>query len=135
LGFSPYYGATQIMPRIIYAPVAEALADMVQLLHKFALDVRLNARSGRPLMREPFSKTQKGSSAMPHKKNPVRLEQIEGMARMANGYEQMIRANIPTWEERAIEQSCVDYYFFRTEGLSGKYALGNLRVARCCNVE
>ena len=108
LGFKAFYGATQIMPRIIYAPVAEALCGMVMVIDKIATDIRLNARSGKPLMREPFGKKQKGSSAMPHKRNPIRLEQLEGMARLARGYAGMILDNIKTWEERAIEQSCVE---------------------------
>lgn len=108
LGFEPFYGATQIMPRIIYVPVAEALCGIVQVIDKIANDIRLNARSGRPLMREPFKKKQKGSSAMPHKRNPIRLEQLEGMARMAKGYTVMVMDNVKTWEERAIEQSCVE---------------------------
>ncbi|NTU98791.1 hypothetical protein HGA64_02170 [Candidatus Falkowbacteria bacterium] len=108
LGFTPYYGATQIIPRVIYTPVAQALSDMVQLLNKIAVEIRLNARSSRPLMREPFGKKQTGSSAMPHKRNPVKAEQIAGMARMANGYKVMLESNIETWEERDIAQSSVE---------------------------
>jgi len=108
LELKPFYGATQIMPRILYAAVAEALCGLVLVIDKIATDIRLNARSGRPLMREPFAKKQKGSSAMPHKKNPIQLEQLEGMGRMAKGYVSMIVDNIKTWEERAIEQSCVE---------------------------
>ncbi|MDO8592461.1 MAG: lyase family protein [bacterium] len=108
LGFMPFLGATQIMPRILYAPLAEALCQIVQTLDKIATDIRLGARSGRPIFQEPFGKTQKGSSAMPHKKNTISTEQLEGMARMAKGYLIMIMDNIKTWEERAIEQSCVE---------------------------
>lgn len=108
LGLEPYYGATQIIPRIIYAPVAQALSNMVSVIDKIATDIRLAARSGRPLMQEPFRKKQKGSSAMPHKKNPIQLEQIEGMANMVRGYAIMMSGTIKTWEERTIEQSCVE---------------------------
>ncbi|MEK7181404.1 MAG: lyase family protein [Patescibacteria group bacterium] len=108
LGFEPYYGATQIMPRVLYVPLADALSNIVQVLDKVATDIRLNARGGRPLMREPFGKKQKGSSAMPQKKNQVRSENEGGMARMAAGYSQMIHANIQTWEERDISQSSVE---------------------------
>jgi adenylosuccinate lyase len=108
LGFSPYYGATQIMPREIYAPVAQALCQITQTLDKIATAIRLGARSGSLIYQEPFSKLQKGSSAMPHKRNPIGLEQIEGMARIAKGLLIMIMDNIKTWEERAIEQSCVE---------------------------
>jgi adenylosuccinate lyase len=108
LGFEPYYGATQIIPREIYAPIAYALCQIVLTLDKIALAIRLGARSGRPIYQEPFGKKQKGSSAMPHKKNTISTEQLEGMARMAKGFLSMIIDNIRTWEERAIEQSCVE---------------------------
>lgn len=108
LGLKPFYGATQIMPRILYAPVADALCEMVCVLDKIAGDIRLMARSGRPLAREPFKPAQKGSSAMPHKRNPIRGEQMEGFARLARADAGAIRENIKTWEERAIEQSCVE---------------------------
>jgi len=108
LGLKPFYGATQIMPRELYAPIAQALAQIVMTLSKIALDIRLGARSGRPIYQEPFGKKQTGSSAMPHKKNTITTEQVEGMARMAQGYLVMIMENISTWEERAIEQSCVE---------------------------
>jgi len=108
LDFKPWYGATQIMPREMYAPIAEALCQLVETMDKIALNIRLNSRSGNVLYREPFSKKQKGSSAMPHKKNPIATEQIKGMHRMALGYLMMIMENVVTWEERAIEQSCVE---------------------------
>lgn len=108
LGFKPYYGATQIMPREVYAPIAQALCQIVLTLDNIAISIRLGARSGRPIFQEPFSKKQKGSSAMPHKKNTISTEQEEGMGRMALGCLIMIMLNIRTWEERAIEQSCVE---------------------------
>ena len=108
LGFKPFYGATQIMPRELYASIAQAICQIVLTLDKIATDIRLGARSGRPILQEPFGKKQKGSSAMPHKKNTISCEQLEGMARMAKGYLQMIMDNIKTWEERAIEQSSVE---------------------------
>lgn len=108
LGFSPYYGATQIMPRVIYAQIAQTLCNLALVLDKIALDIRLCARGGHPLMQEPFGKKQKGSSAMPQKKNPINLEQMEGLMRLIKAYMQALTENIVTWEERAIEQSCVE---------------------------
>ena len=108
LGLKPFYGATQIMPREIYAPVANALVSIVGTICKISDDIRLGSRSGNAIYQEPFKKTQMGSSAMPHKKNTIRTEQMEGMFRMAKGYLSMIMDNIKTWEERAIEQSCVE---------------------------
>jgi adenylosuccinate lyase len=108
LGFKPFAGATQIMPRILYAPIAASLCGMVVVIDSIATDIRLGARSGIKIYDEPFKKFQKGSSAMPGKKNTIRTEQMEGMARMALGYLEAIMLNIRTWEERAIEQSCVE---------------------------
>ncbi len=112
LGFKPWVGATQIMPRVLYAPIASALADIAVVIDKIATDIRLGARSGCPLWHEPFRKGQKGSSAMPHKKNTIAGENTEGMAQMARHYCAGIRENIKTWEERAIAQSSVERVFW-----------------------
>lgn len=108
LGLTPYIGATQIMPRVIYLPLANSLELVVASLTQIAEDIRLSARSGNPIMQEPFGKKQKGSSAMPHKKNTITCEQQIGMLTMARNFAQMLRERATTWEERAIEQSCVE---------------------------
>ncbi len=108
LGFVPYYGATQIMPRSLYVPLACSLVVLAAVMQKIALDIRLGARSGRPIYQEPFEKTQTGSTAMPHKKNTILTEQIEGMSRMAKSRFMPLLENSITWEARAIEQSCVE---------------------------
>jgi len=105
LGLEPFYGATQIAPRGLYLPTAQALCQVVQAVNKIAHDIRLSARSGKPLMQEPFGKKQTGSSAMPQKKNTISTEKIEGLDRLARGYLKAIEENLMTWEERAIEQS------------------------------
>ena len=108
LGFEPFYGATQILPRQLHVPLASSLAILVSVISKIGTDIRLGARSPRPIYQEPFGKAQTGSSRMPHKRNPINCEQLEGMQRMALGYLQMIMQNITTDEERAIEQSSVE---------------------------
>lgn len=108
LGLEPFYGATQITPRILFKPLADALEGVTLVLAKIALDIRLGSRSGRPIYQEPFGSKQKGSSAMPHKKNPITTEQIMGLARMVVGLCSGIKWNVLTWEERAIEQSSVE---------------------------
>jgi len=109
LGFEPYIGSTQIMPREMYAPLAQALSQIVSTLNKVALTIRLGSRSGpNKIYQEPFTKKQKGSSIMPHKKNPWRLEGIEGKDRIAKAFARAIIDNISTWEERTIEQSGVE---------------------------
>lgn len=108
LGLVPFVGATQIMPRAIYLPLADALLQIVETIDKIATDIRLMARSGRPLVQEPFGKKQTGSSAMPQKKNTISTEKDEGMAVMALGFHTMIALTVKTWEERAIHQSSVE---------------------------
>jgi len=108
LGLKPFKGATQIMPRLIHQPLANSLVMVVGALSQIARDVMLGARSGNPIYQEPFSKKQKGSSAMPHKKNTITCEQQEGMMKMATEFQSMIQSIINTCEERTIEQSCVE---------------------------
>ena len=110
MGLDPYYGATQIMPRGPYSMFAQSLCNVVLVISKVALDIRLGARGGlaKAIYQEPFGKKQKGSSRKPDKKNTIKCEKLEGMARMAKGYADMIRDNVVTWRERAIEQSCVE---------------------------
>ncbi len=113
LGLEPFYGATQIIPRILYAPLASALADLATVVDKISSDIRLGARSPNPYWQEPFGKKAKGSSAMPHKRNPIRSEKVEGMARMARAYAGALRENIKTCRERSIEQSSVERVFWQ----------------------
>ncbi|MBI3572070.1 hypothetical protein HY091_00855, partial [Candidatus Kaiserbacteria bacterium] len=108
LGLTPFHGATQIMSRVAYGQLAQSLELIARVLGKIALDTRLGARSGLPLWHEPFGKKQKGSSAMPHKKNTILTEQMTGFARMASGKARTIVENIETWECRDIAQSCVE---------------------------
>jgi adenylosuccinate lyase len=108
LGLVPCQVASQIVPRSKFETLALSVAMITGVANKVALDIRLNSRSGNPLCHEPFGKKQTGSSAMPGKKNPINGEQMEGMLRMAKGYLMMIIDNMTTWEERAIEQSCVE---------------------------
>jgi len=105
LGLKPFKGATQIMPRIIHQPLANALVMVVGALTQIAVDIKLGARSGNPICHEPFKKLQKGSSAMPHKKNTIRCENQEGMFKAAKGFQNMLHDCMVTWEERSIEQS------------------------------
>ncbi|OGF93138.1 hypothetical protein A3G54_03165 [Candidatus Giovannonibacteria bacterium RIFCSPLOWO2_12_FULL_44_15] len=108
LGLTPFYGATQILPRIVQAPLAQSVRLVGEALGQIAVDFRLGARSGKSLWHEPFAKEQKGSSAMPHKKNTIGTEQIDGMLDLLSGSEASVLRSIQTWEARAIEQSCVE---------------------------
>ena len=108
LGLAPFYGAGQIAPRTLYLRIAHALEQMAIVLAKIAEDFELGARSGRPLWHEPFGRAQKGSSAMPHKKNPITMEQTRGLAALARGYVSAIAGTALTKERRDIAQSCVE---------------------------
>lgn len=108
LGFTPYYGAGQIAPRTLYLRIAHALEQMALVLAKISIDFELGARSGCPLWQEPFGRAQKGSSAMPHKKNPITMEQTEGLAELAQGFVATIAESAKTKERRDIAQSCVE---------------------------
>jgi adenylosuccinate lyase len=108
LGLVPYVGATQIMPRSNYMPLISSLVELMGNIANIAIDIRLGARSGRPIYQEPFKKTQVGSSAMPHKKNTIKTENSAGMYIMGSNFATMLQQTMVTWEERAIEQSCVE---------------------------
>ncbi len=108
LGLRPFYGATQILSRVTLLPLVHALGNTAEAIAQIAMDFRLGARSGMTLWHEPFGAKQKGSSAMPHKKNPINTEQMGGMLNLARGYVQSIVLSSQTWEGRAIEQSCVE---------------------------
>lgn len=108
MGLIPFIGASQIMPRILWTPIAETMCDIVILLSKLATDIRLSARSDFPTMREGFGQKQMGSSVMPHKRNPIKLEQLVGMMRMACGFAGMTKQSPDTWEYRSIEMSSVE---------------------------
>lgn len=108
LGLKPFLGATQIVPRIVFARLAQALELVAVAISNIAVDVELGARSGYTLWQEPFGTQQKGSSAMPHKKNTIATEQMEGMARLAAGYTSAIVESAKSKERRDIAQSCVE---------------------------
>jgi len=108
LGKKVFYGATQIMPRALYSPLAAILAQIVRQLDKFATDLRLGARSGLPLYHEGKGKKAVSSSVMPQKRNPNKLERIQGMADMAESFADMIAKTVKTWEFRSIEMSSLE---------------------------
>jgi len=108
MNLTPYVGSTQILPRILWVPIADIMRDIVLLISKLATDIRLSARSDFPTMREGFGRKQMGSSVMPHKRNPIKLEQLVGMARMAREFAAMIQSSPDTWEYRSIEMSSVE---------------------------
>ena len=108
LGLLPAAITSQVVARDRHAAYVCALALVTATLEKIALEVRHLQRTEVREAEEPFSVGQKGSSAMPHKKNPVVCEQICGLARVVRGNAQAAFENIALWHERDISHSSVE---------------------------
>jgi adenylosuccinate lyase len=108
LGLRPADVATQVVMRDGIAEWAGALALAATVCEAIALEVRLGQRTEVRELAEPFGRGQKGSSAMPHKRNPIRAERVSGLARMVRGYVTPVTEGIPLWHERDISHSSVE---------------------------
>jgi adenylosuccinate lyase len=129
LGLRPADVATQVVMRDGVAEWVSVLALTATVCEAVALEVRHGQRTELRELAEPFRKGQKGSSAMPHKKNPIRSERIAGLARIERGYVTPVTESIPLWHERDISHSsaerialpdaaiAVDYLLHLTAGL------------------
>jgi adenylosuccinate lyase len=108
LGLTPEPAATQVVPRDRHADLLAALALCAASLERFALEIRHLARTEVGEVREPFGKGQKGSSAMPHKRNPVVAERICGLARVVRAGAVVGLENVALWHERDISHSSAE---------------------------
>ncbi|MEW6299396.1 MAG: adenylosuccinate lyase [Thermodesulfobacteriota bacterium] len=108
LGLSPEPISTQIVPRDRHAAFFSTLALIGSSLERIATELRHLQRTEVLEVEEPFSPGQKGSSAMPHKRNPWQLENVCGLARLLRGYALSAFENIPLWHERDISHSSVE---------------------------
>ena len=108
LGLQPEPVATQVVQRDHHAAYIATLGVIAGTLSQIALEVRHLQRTEVREAEEYFSAKQKGSSAMPHKRNPVRSERICGMARLIQGYVLPAFEDIPLWHERDISHSSVE---------------------------
>jgi len=97
--------ATQVVPRDRHAELLSAIAIAGAGLERFATEVRNLQKTEVREVEEPFAAGQKGSSAMPHKRNPIRTERITGLARVLRGYSQTGIENVALWHERDISHS------------------------------
>jgi adenylosuccinate lyase len=97
--------ATQVIPRDRHAALTSAIAIAGAGLERFATEIRNLQRTEVREVEEPFAAGQKGSSAMPHKRNPIRTERITGLARLLRGYAQTGLENVALWHERDISHS------------------------------
>src|SRR5262245_13975133 len=108
LGLIPAPVASQVIQRDRHAELLAALAITAASLEKFALEIRGLQKTEIGEVEEPFAKGQKGSSAMPHKRNPIGCEQIVGLARLIRGNCQAAFENVALWHERDISHSSVE---------------------------
>ena len=108
LGLEPAPSSTQILQRDRHAEVLNALALLAASLERFALELRHLARTEVREVEEPFGSGQKGSSAMPHKRNPIISERICGLARVVRGGAVVGLENVALWHERDISHSSAE---------------------------
>ncbi|PSN19314.1 adenylosuccinate lyase [filamentous cyanobacterium CCP5] len=112
LGLRPDTASTQVISRDIHADFMNALALVGASLERFAVEIRNLQRSDVLEVEEFFAKGQKGSSAMPHKRNPIRSERVTGLARILRGNAMAALENVALWHERDISHSSVERVVF-----------------------
>jgi adenylosuccinate lyase len=108
LGLEPDTASTQVISRDRHADYLQHLALLAASIERFAVEIRNLQRSDVLEVEEFFSKGQKGSSAMPHKRNPIRSERLTGMARIVRGHAGTALENVALWHERDISHSSVE---------------------------
>lgn len=123
LGLKPVNIATQVIQRDVYAQYMATLAVIGASLEKFATEIRHLQKTEVLEVEEPFGKGQKGSSAMPHKRNPVICERICGLARLLRANAQAALENVTLWHERDISHSSVERVIFPDSTLALDYML------------
>ncbi|MCU1623314.1 MAG: adenylosuccinate lyase [Frankiales bacterium] len=123
LGLRPADAATQVVIRDGISEWVSALAVMATVCEAFALEVRHGQRTEVRELWEPFGKGQKGSSAMPHKKNPIASERIAGMARIVRAAVVPVMEGIPLWHERDISHSSTERVCLPDASIATDYLL------------
>lgn len=108
LGLEPDTASTQIISRDRHADYIHALALLAATIERFAVEIRNLQRTDVLEVEEFFAKGQKGSSAMPHKRNPIRSERLTGMARILRSHTVAALENVALWHERDISHSSVE---------------------------
>jgi adenylosuccinate lyase len=123
LGLEPAPSSTQILQRDRHAEMLNALALLAASLERFALEIRHLARTEVREVEEPFGAGQKGSSAMPHKRNPIVSERICGLARVVRGAAITGLENVALWHERDISHSSAERVVLPDSFLAVDYML------------
>jgi adenylosuccinate lyase len=135
LGLQPAEAATQVIQRDRHAEFVSALAITAATVEKIAVEIRHLARTEVREVEEPFEPGQKGSSAMPHKRNPILCERITGLARIVRASVQPALEDVALWHERDISHSSVERVILPDSTIALHYLLhltahvvGHLRV-------
>ncbi|MDP3723535.1 MAG: adenylosuccinate lyase [Candidatus Omnitrophota bacterium] len=123
LGLRPAPISTQIVQRDLHAAYVAALALIGSSLEQLAMELRHLQRTEVRETEEPFGRHQKGSSAMPHKQNPITCERITGLSRLLRGYAVAAMENVPLWHERDISHSSVERVVFPDATITLDYML------------
>ncbi len=126
LGLHQEIVATQVIPRDRHAEVLTALAMLGTGLERLATEIRHLQRTEVNEVQEGFSPGQKGSSAMPHKKNPIGAENLTGCARLLRSYALSALENVALWHERDISHSSVERVIFPDSFILADYACDRL---------
>uniref|UniRef100_A0A7C4RWY7 Adenylosuccinate lyase n=1 Tax=Fervidobacterium thailandense TaxID=1008305 RepID=A0A7C4RWY7_9BACT len=135
LGLKPTPVATQVIPRDYIAHLLSIFALIAGLIERIVIEIRHLQRTEVLEAMEPFKEGQRGSSAMPHKKNPILCERLTGMARLMRSYVQVAFENMALWHERDISHSSAERYILPDATMTiyymlekARYLIENLRV-------
>jgi adenylosuccinate lyase len=126
LGLKPAPVSSQIIQRDRHAELFTALALLASSIEKFAVEIRHLQRTEVLEAEEPFAEGQKGSSAMPHKRNPIGTENLSGLARLVRTNSLAAMENIPLWHERDISHSSVERIIAPDSTILADYMLARL---------
>lgn len=127
LGLKPANVSTQVIQRDLHANYMQVLALIATTIEQFCVELRHLQRTEVLEVEEGFSKGQKGSSAMPHKKNPISGENLTGLARVIRSNSIAALENIPLWHERDISHSSVERIIFPDSTILMDYMLNRFR--------
>ena len=123
LGLTPANASNQVIQRDRYARLASALALLASSIEKFAVQVRHWQRTEVYEAEEKFAKGQKGSSAMPHKRNPILTENVTGLARIIRAYVIPAMENVALWHERDISHSSTERFWLPDSFITSDFML------------
>jgi len=126
LGLKPAPVSNQVIQRDRYARLATALALLASSVEKFAVQIRHWQRTEVYECEEFFAKGQKGSSAMPHKRNPILTENITGLARMIRAYANPAMENVALWHERDISHSSTERFWLPDSFVTTDFMLNRM---------